>query len=97
MIAAVAHMSETSFCRYFKLMTNKTFSEFLTEIRISHACRSLIENRLPTEVICFESGFNNISNFYRHFKRVTNLTPYEYKMKYLSNDTGLRMVSLVLN
>lgn len=81
-IASVANMSETSFCRYFKLMTNKTFFEFLTEIRISHACRALIENKLPTEVICFESGFHNISNFYRHFKRVTKLTPYEYKTSF---------------
>lgn len=89
-IASIANMSETSFCRYFKLMTNKTFSEFLTEIRISHVCRALVENKLPTEVICFDSGFNNISNFYRHFKRVTDLTPYEYKCKYLSSQTHLK-------
>lgn len=83
-IASVANMSQTSFCRYFKMMTSRTFSEFLTEIRISHACRALVENKLPTEVICYESGFNNISNFYRHFKRIMNLTPYEYKSRYLS-------------
>lgn len=87
-IASVAHMSKTSFCRYFKQMTNKTYSEFLTEIRISHVCRALIENRLPTEVICFECGFNNISNFYRHFKKVTGLTPFEYKTRYLSHHTS---------
>jgi AraC-like DNA-binding protein len=95
-IASIANMSETSFCRYFKLMTNKTFSEFLTEIRISHVCRALVENKLPTEVICFESGFNNISNFYRHFKRVTDLTPYEYKTKYLSNEMPAKNQSLIL-
>ncbi len=96
-IASVANMSQTSFCRYFKLMTNKTFSEFLTEVRISHVCRALVENKLPTEVICFESGFNNVSNFYRHFKRVTNLTPYEYKSKYLSPGPGVKMPALVFN
>jgi AraC-like DNA-binding protein len=84
-IASVANMSKTSFCRYFKQMTNKTFFEVLTEIRISHVCRALIENKLPTEMICFESGFNNISNFYRHFKKITGLTPFEYKSKYLSS------------
>ncbi len=83
-IASVANMSETSFCRYFKLTTNKTFFEFLTEVRVSHACRALIENKRLTEVICYESGFNNLSNFYRNFKKLTDLTPYEYKMKYLS-------------
>jgi AraC-like DNA-binding protein len=81
-IASIANLSVTSFCRYFKLMTKKTYSDFLTEIRISHACRFLIEDKMPTEVICFECGFNNISNFYRHFKKVTNMTPLEYKRGY---------------
>jgi AraC-like DNA-binding protein len=82
-VASLASMSVTSFCRYFKGMTHKTFSEFLIEIRISHVCRALVEDRLPTEVICFECGFNNVSNFYRHFKKVTGMTPFEYKKKYL--------------
>jgi len=89
-IASVANMSKTSFCRYFKLMTNKTYSEFLTEVRISHVCRALIENKFSTEVICFDSGFNNISNFYRHFKKVTGLTPFEYKSKYLNTPVSYR-------
>lgn len=84
-IASIGNLSITSFCRYFKLMTKKTYSDFLTEIRISHACRFLIEDKLPTEVLCFECGFNNVSNFYRHFKKVTNMTPLEYKRKYLRN------------
>ncbi|GAB2763423.1 AraC family transcriptional regulator [Rhabdobacter roseus] len=82
-VSSVANLSVTSFCRYFKLMTNKTYNDFLTEIRISHACRLLVDDRLATEVICFECGFNNVSNFYRHFKKVTDMTPLEYKRKYL--------------
>lgn len=82
-IAAIGNLSVTSFCRYFKLMTKKTYFDFLTEIRISHACRFLIEDKLPTEVLCFECGYNNISNFYRHFKRVTGMTPLEYKRRYI--------------
>ncbi|WP_443947368.1 AraC family transcriptional regulator [Pedobacter sp. AW1-32] len=83
-VASLSNLSVTSFCRYFKLMTKKTFYDFLIEIRVSHACRFLIENKLPTEVICFDSGFNNVSNFYRHFKKVTGMTPLDYKRKYLS-------------
>ena len=86
-IANISNLSITSFCRYFKLMTKKTFSDFLIEIRISHACRYLIEDKLPTEVLCFECGFNNVSNFYRHFKKITGMTPLEYKRKYLNNST----------
>jgi AraC-like DNA-binding protein len=84
-IAAVSHLSVTSFCRYFKIMTKKTFYDFLIEIRISHACRMLVEDRLPTELICFDCGFNNVSNFYRHFKKITGFTPLEYKKKHQFN------------
>lgn len=83
-IAEIANLSVTSFCRYFKSITKKTYYDFLIEIRISHACRMLIEDTLPTEMICFECGFNNVSNFYRHFKKVTNMTPLEYKKVYHS-------------
>ncbi|WP_028295941.1 AraC family transcriptional regulator [Olivibacter sitiensis] len=82
-IASISNLSITSFCRYFKLMTNKTYYDFLIEIRISHACRMLVEDKLPIDMICFECGFNNVSNFYRHFKKVTAITPRDYKMKYL--------------
>lgn len=85
-VAALSNLSVTSFCRYFKLMTKKTYNDFLTEIRISHACRLLIEDRLNTESICFECGFNNISNFFRHFKKMTGLTPLRYKQQYLSKE-----------
>ncbi len=85
-IAAIANLSITSFCRYFKSTTQKTYFNFLTEIRISHTCRALVEDKLATEVICFECGFNNVSNFYRHFKKVMKITPMEYKKKYLSRN-----------
>lgn len=83
-IANIANLSVTSFCRYFKTITKKTYYDFLIEIRVSHACRMLIEDLQPTEIICFECGFNNVSNFYRHFKKITNMTPLEYKRKYHS-------------
>ncbi|MXV15193.1 AraC family transcriptional regulator [Hufsiella ginkgonis] len=84
-ISSISNLSVTSFCRYFKQITKKTYYDFLIEIRISHACRFLIEDKLPTEVLCFECGFNNVSNFYRHFKKVAGMTPLEYKRKYLRN------------
>ncbi|WP_336514834.1 AraC family transcriptional regulator [Pollutibacter soli] len=81
-IAGVANLSVTSFCRYFKMMTKKTFHEFLIELRISHAKRLLMEdNFITTEAICFESGFNNRSNFFRHFKEIVGSTPQEFRNK----------------
>lgn len=91
-VATISNLSITSFCRYFKLITKKTYYDFLLEIRISQACRLLIEDKLLTEAICFECGFNNVSNFYRHFKKITNLTPLSYKRKYLRS-YNVRMVA----
>lgn len=83
-VASVANLSQTSFCRYFKTMAKKTFHDFLTEVRISHAKRMLIEDpEATTEAVCYECGFNNRSNFYGHFKRITGFTPLEYRRKYL--------------
>lgn len=81
-IASIANLSPTAFCRYFKRMTHKTYHDFLAEIRISHASRALIDSQLSTEEICFESGFNNLSNFYRNFKRIQGVTPLAYKNRY---------------
>ena len=82
-LAVMTNFTVTSFCRYFKSVTRKTYWDFLTEIRIGNACRLLIEDKLSTEAVCFECGFQNISNFYRHFKRIIGISPVEYKKKYL--------------
>lgn len=87
-VAALSNLSVTSFCRYFKLMTRKTYLDFLTEIRISHACRLLVEDKLPTGIICYECGFHNISNFFRHFRKVTGMTPLKYKQQHLFSEAG---------
>jgi AraC-like DNA-binding protein len=85
-IASLSCLSITSFCRYFKLMTNKTYTDFLSEIRISYACKFLIENKqLTIESISSETGFNNASNFFRQFKKTIGLTPKAYRKKYRSS------------
>jgi AraC-like DNA-binding protein len=83
-MASLSNLSVTSFCRYFKKMTNKSFFEFLIEIRISNVCRRILEDRLPLEIVSSECGFQNVSNFYRHFKKVTGMTPYVYKKRTVS-------------
>lgn len=83
-IASVAHISENSFCRYFKTRTRKTYSRFLQELRIGHACKLLIEGRLNLAQVCEESGFNNFTNFYRYFKQITGKTPAEYQKQHAS-------------
>ena len=81
-IAKVAHISPHSFCRYFKSRIKKTFSRFLIEVRIGHACKLLAETNKSVADICYESGYNNFSNFNRHFKSITQKTPLEHRKNY---------------
>lgn len=56
---------------------------FLNEIRISHACKMLIEAEHNITEICFLSGFNNISYFNRQFKAVKRMTPQAFRKQYM--------------
>ena len=81
-VAAIANMTPTSFSRYFKTHANKTFSDFLSEIRIGHSCKLLLEENKDIAQICYESGFQTLSNFNRQFKSVTAYSPLAYRKKY---------------
>ena len=81
-IAKVAHISPQSFCRYFKSRIKKTFSKFLIEVRIGLACKLLAETNKSVAGICYECGYNNFSNFNRHFKNITQKTPLEHRYYY---------------
>jgi len=81
-IAAVARISRNSFCKFFKSRTGKTYSLFTNEIRIGHACRLLIENKMSVKEICFECGFYNFASFHKCFKDITGRTPLQYQKTY---------------
>lgn len=83
-VSAVANMSETAFCRYFKSHTNKTYTQFLNDIKVDNACRLLIDNRLSISQICFETGFNNFTHFNDQFKKITGITPKQYQASHLN-------------
>jgi len=89
-IAGIANLSQNSFCRYFKSKTQKTYSQFITEIRIGHACKLLIEDKFNVKQICYESGFNNFSSFHTAFKTVTNKTPLNYQRNFLPKSTEIK-------
>ncbi len=82
-IANLINLNKSSFCRYFKSITRKTCSQILNEIRIAHACRLIVNCDDTISCISYETGYNNISHFNRQFKKITGLTPGEYKKKYL--------------
>ncbi|MCB0375503.1 MAG: AraC family transcriptional regulator, partial [Sinomicrobium sp.] len=82
-VAALAFMTPSSFSRYFRSHTNKTFSQFLSEIRIGHASKLIIEKEMNVAEAGFKSGFNTLSNFNRQFRAVHRRSPSEYRRAYL--------------
>ena len=78
-ISAVAHLTPTAFCRYFKKMTRKTLIDVVTEFRVKHACQLLGSTEKAVSDICFESGFGNISYFNKEFKKAMGHSPLKYR------------------
>lgn len=78
-IADIACMTTNSFCRFFKRMTNKSFTQFLNEVRIKNASRLLIQENLSIADVRYKVGFNSITNFNKQFKQIIGTTPKEYR------------------
>ncbi len=77
-MASYASMTPQAFSRYFRERTRRTFISFLNEVRIGYACRLLSEKSMSISQICYESGYSNLSNFNRQFKKIKSMTPSQY-------------------
>ena len=82
--AQISNLSVSAFSRYFKSRVNKSFTDFLTEVRISHACKLLHESELNISEISYECGFFTLSNFNKLFKERMRKTPNEYRKEFKS-------------
>ncbi len=81
-VAEIASMTPNAFCRYFKQRTNKTYVNFLLDIRIGNACKLLSKkNEYSIAEIAYRSGFNNLTNFNRKFKSVKGVTPSGFRAR----------------
>jgi AraC-like DNA-binding protein len=78
-VAGMVNMSETAFSHFFKKQTQRSFTDYLTDIRIGYAARELIDSEKTISEICYQSGFNNISNFNRTFKKKRGVTPSDFR------------------
>lgn len=79
--ASVAGMNKTAFCRYFKKRTKKTFSSFLNEVRIGHACKLIREDEMQITEAAYLSGYNSPSYFHKQFKFIKGVSPSTYQTK----------------
>jgi YesN/AraC family two-component response regulator len=84
-VADIACMTTNSFCRFFKKMTNKSFTQFLNEVRIRNAARLLVQGDLPVYEVCDSVGYKSITNFNMQFKQIMGIPPKDYRQKIKSN------------
>ncbi|WP_296703481.1 AraC family transcriptional regulator [Algoriphagus sp.] len=84
-VASIANLSVSAFSRFFKSRANKSFSDFISDVRISHACKLLHEDDINVSEVCYESGFNTLSNFNKQFKDRIGKTPITYRKEYLES------------
>lgn len=82
----IAFMSNSSFCNLFKATYRMTFKDYLLRIRIGYACRQLMEHNKSISEIAYNSGFENLSNFNRQFKKIKQITPKEYLSQLIKSE-----------
>ena len=81
--AQIARMNENAFSRFFSMRTRKTFSGFVQELRLQKAAKLLVENDMSITQVCYECGYNNVSNFNRQFLNHYEMNPLKYRKTFL--------------
>lgn len=82
-VAAVVSMSDVSFSRFIKKVTGQSFVDTLTEIRLGHVARMLIDTDMTIAEIAYCCGFNNMANFNRIFKRKKGMPPHKFRILFI--------------
>lgn len=81
-LADLVGMTPVAFSRFFRLRTGKTLSDYIIDIRLGFATRLLVDSSCTVAEICYDTGFNNLSNFNRMFKRKKGCSPKEFRENY---------------
>ena len=84
-LSSIAGMSTSAFCRFFKTHTGRTVMDYLIDIRLGTAARLLVDTTAPISEICWQCGFNNLSNFNRIFKAKRGYTPRDFRTLFKKN------------
>jgi AraC-like DNA-binding protein len=78
-VASLVNMGDSAFSHFFRKSTHRSFKQFLIEVRMSFACKLLLSSDQTIAEICFQSGFNNMTNFNRLFMKNRGVTPMGYR------------------
>ena len=89
-LAKLNGQSVSAFSRSFRKHTGLTFVQYVNAMRIELACQHLTQDDLSITEICYEIGFNNVSNFNRQFLLLKNMPPSRFRALYRE---GMRLVA----
>lgn len=81
-LADMAGMSPSAFSRFFKMHTSRNLSDYIIDIRLGYASRMLVDTVKSISEICYDCGFNNLSNFNRIFKKKKGCSPSDFRENY---------------
>ncbi len=89
-MVAMTHLSRATFCREFKNYTDRTFVQFLNEVRIYWVRQQLLLTDYPVSDIAFTAGYDNLSNFNRVFRRIMGTNPRDFRNRHaVAPNSGL--------
>ena len=83
MLADLVGMTPVAFSRFFRQRTGRTFSDYLIEFRLGIASRKLVDSEQTVAEVCYDCGFNTISNFNRLFRKYKGCSPTEFRENYV--------------
>lgn len=86
-LADLVGMTPVAFSRFFKLRSGKTITDYIIDIRLGCVSRLLLDTTHSISEICYECGFNNLSNFNRIFKKKKDCSPKEFRENYRKTKT----------
>lgn len=78
-ISSVVNLSPSYFSKYFKSVTQMSFSEYLANLRLENAINDMLSKNSTVSKAAFENGFANVKSFITQCKKVYGCTPAQYK------------------
>lgn len=83
-ISSVVNLSPSYFSKYFKNVTQVSFSEYLANLRLENAIQDMLTRNSTVSAAALENGFANVKSFITQCKKIYNCTPAQYKKKLLN-------------